>query len=967
MENSRSFFELFNSIMGRIGRTSAIEIVSSLSQIIKDRLNEELKSISMRSTDAETYLTKEQILSHIYSNYIDSFLKSNLQSSFNLGDSANNKFFFLIYVLHKLEFKFSSKDIIYFLNEKIKDNSCESSECFLALTTQVEYYSEKKELFKFLINFFVLNKNTLILNDITLPLEMCEIINNNYESCEEFINNKHFYKTLTKIYLHNYQVQEKHISNLKEQVQKIISLLSLSNNNLDLYNSLLLKENKLNRPILTSLFETIMKIDKLPKDLLENILNIEKNNPQSFKQVVNIINYLISKQPAIFINESLINFIATKLNRHKIYDESLLFIIITTFEHWGNNQFNFSEEVLYKIKETFSSSIAFCAVFIVFLYQHSKIPKYFGHELLENLVNNYFLKTTYKPHHTLCRRFVKAIICICNYFYYYYKVNNKESYKDKAITMIKSVSQMVFPLKNDSRINTSDRALINTTIEFNEDESQRSYSVCADSDEGSFISGHNESNSFNFSQSGYNDKSVNDDVNKNESLFEDYYPGKNNENDIYEFLESELHQELRKIIVEYQDIRDLFRTNPIQTIQTDKLIKINILKLWSILVLQEQQEKDLSTFLKQIFDELLLLNIDIEVIAKKIIFSSKPLNSKIIFYNYIKNKLYNKTMIDKENVFKLFQEKFDTVYKDFSNPQRENKKLITRFSSLLLWDSNSSSFKNKIDFYKTRFKVSDEKKQRFIVCIIQQYIQFNSEENRDNNYNLDCLIDLIWQLLDIKEIRNFPTNLNKYINSMKYIYLHLYLLQSFIRNIQNEFYQDAFKQSVEILVTSIKTNNSYHKEIINFFIEALENFANKKENTLYTLCEIPIAFINEYNRTLNQEMIPSYEQIKLIFTEDKGYDISIHPIIEVLSLCVVNEGISFLTEVKQLDDIIRRIEYKNYDNHYFLWKIKHTIESSERLYSSRGNHEMTYIASKKNDLFQQPQNNILEIIVQQAY
>ena len=279
-------------------------------------------------------------------------------------------------------------------------------------------------------------------------------------------------------------------------------------------------------------------------------------------------------------------------------------------------------------------------------------------------------------------------------------------------------------------------------------------------------------------------------------------------------------------------------------------------------------------------------------------------------------------MIDKENVFKLFQEKFDTIYNDFSNRQTqlEKKTLIISFSSLLLWDSNSSSFKNKIDFYKTQLKASDDRKHRFIVGIIQQYIKFNSEEKRDNNNNFDCLIDLIWQLLDIKEIRNFPTNLNKYIKFMKSIYLHLYLLQSFIKNIQNEFYQDSFKQSVEILVTSIQTNNSYHKEIINFFIEALEKFANKHENTLYTLCEIPIAFINEYNKTLNKEMIPSYEQIKSIFTEDKGYDISIHPIIEVLSLCVVNEGISFLTEVKQLDDIIRRIEYKNYDDQYFLWK-----------------------------------------------
>ena len=965
MENSRSFFELFNSIMGKIGRTSTIEIVTSLSQIIKDRINEESKSISMRSTDAETYLTKEQILSHIYSNYIDSFLKSNLQSSFNLGDSANTKFFLLIYVLHKLEFKFSNEDIIKFLNEKIKGNSCESPECFLALTTQVEYYSEKKELFKLLINFFV-NNNTLILNDITLPLELCEIINNNYESFKEFINNQQFYKTLVNIYLYNYQVQEKHILNLKEQIQKIICLLSLSNNNINLYNLLLSKENKLNKPIFTSLFETIMKIDKLPKELLTNILKIEENNPQCYIQVVNIINYLISKQPAIFINENLINFITTKLNNHNIDNESLLCVIITTFEHWGNNKLNISKEILGKIKETFSSSIEFCAVFIVFLYQHSEIQNYFGNGLLENLVNNYFLKKTYKPNDTLCSRYVKATICICNYFY---KVNNKVSFKDNAISKIKLVSQMVFPLTNDknninilSRRSTSDRSLINMTMEFNEDESQRSCLLDAGSNEGSFCI--NESNSCNFIQSGYNDKSINDEVSKNKSLFEDYYPGKNNENDIYEFLESELHQELKKIIVEYQDIIELLKTNFIQTIQTDKLI--NILKLWSILVLQEQQEKYLNTLLEKVFDELLERNKDIEVIAKKIIFSSKPLNSKIIFYAYITNKLHKKTMIDKENVFKLFQEKFDTIYNDFSNPQLESKKLIIRFSSLLLCDSNPSSFKNKINFYKKRFKVSDDRKHRFIVNIIQQYIKFNSEENGDNNYNLDCLIDLIWQLLDIKEIRNFPTSLNKYINFMKPIYLHLYLLQSFIRNIQNEFYQDSFKQGVEILVTSIKTNNSYHKEIINFFIEALEKFANKKENTLHTLCEIPIAFINEYNKTLNQEMIPSYDQIKLIFTEDKGYDISIHPIIEVLSLCVVNEGISFLTEVKQLDDIIRKIEYKNYDNQYFLWKIKHTIESSEHLYSSRGNHEMTYIASKKNDLFQQPQSNILVNIVQQA-
>ena len=162
-----------------------------------------------------------------------------------------------------------------------------------------------------------------------------------------------------------------------------------------------------------------MKIDKLPKERLTNLLKIEENNPQCYIQVVNIINYLISKQPAIFINEYLINFITTKLNNHNIDNESLLCVIITTFEHWGNNKLNISEEILGKIKETFSSSIEFCAVFIVFLYQHSEIKNYFDNGLLENLVNNYFFKKTYKPNDTLCSRYVKATICICNYFYYY--------------------------------------------------------------------------------------------------------------------------------------------------------------------------------------------------------------------------------------------------------------------------------------------------------------------------------------------------------------------------------------------------------------------------------------------------------------------------------------------------------------------------------------------------------------------
>jgi hypothetical protein len=50
MENSGSLIERFDSIMERYGQTSAMEIVTSLSRIIDDRLNEELQSISMNTS-----------------------------------------------------------------------------------------------------------------------------------------------------------------------------------------------------------------------------------------------------------------------------------------------------------------------------------------------------------------------------------------------------------------------------------------------------------------------------------------------------------------------------------------------------------------------------------------------------------------------------------------------------------------------------------------------------------------------------------------------------------------------------------------------------------------------------------------------------------------------------------------------------------------------------------------------------
>ena len=825
---------------------------------------------------------------------------------------------------------------------------------------------------------------------------MCKIINDNYEFCKELINNNktQFYETLSKVYFHDFRVQGKHISNLREKIRNIIDKLSLSNKNLELYNYIIsntiLRKQKLDEPIFTSLFTTIKRFETLPRFdcLFENILNIEKHNPQSSREFVNIINYFISKQPHIFINNCLINFIIEKLNTN---DNSVLSILSTAFEHWvkNDNNKNFFEEVLNKIKTKrydFCGSEEFYAAFINFLNQHSKpINDYFTNDCLYVLVYD-FLSITYKPN-LRWKRIVKATIYICNY---YYETNNK----DKAIEIIKLLSQVVFPFSNKQTNNVNRLCIVSST-----NRSNRLYSVnrSNSSDQGyiyeresnefeaqtSQTSQTSQGSPFFFSEDNYSNSSSckrkcfisiehsnkskcsisTEHSNKSESLSEDLNDYYRNSNDIYKYFESELHKELRKSIVEFQEILDIMKTD-VKNINTDHLK--NILKLYSILVLREEQEKLIIIYLKKIVQK--LIQEDIEVIAKIIIFSSKPVESKEYFYVYIINMLEQKTMIDKEDVVRLFQEKFNIIYNDFNTAQIEFKRRILYFSNLLLLDSNSSSFENQINFYYKKYNESGVYKKLFIKRIILQYFQNGSVKNEHFNYNLDCLIQLIWSLLQIKE-EQFPKNLKEYIEddrNSRPIYLHLYLLQSFIKNIQNQFVQDLFNESVNILANSITRDNFYHKEILNFFIEALEIFAKQKEHYLYNLCVIPITFINKYNNALqNRELFEIYTEIRKIFTE-KDYDISIHPIIEVLSLFTANEGMSFLNQVKYLDNIIRRIEYKDYENdQYFLWKIKHTIKLSENIYSSRNNFEMTYIASKKFDLFPQ-QRNVLVNIVQQA-
>ena len=152
-----------------------------------------------------------------------------------------------------------------------------------------------------------------------------------------------------------------------------------------------------------------------------------------------------------------------------------------------------------------------------------------------------------------------------------------------------------------------------------------------------------------------------------------------------------------------------------------------------------------------------------------------------------------------------------------------------------------------------------------------------------------------------------------------------------------------------------------------FFLEALKIFAIEKQDNLSNLCEIPIAFIKKYNQALGNENLKTiYSKIKNIFIdENNNYNISIHPIIEVLSLCVLQEGISFLNNVNQLDNIIEGIQKKDYEDQDFKWKIRHAIQSSENFYKSKNNHKMAYIAMEKVELFQQqrqPNNYIVNLM-----
>jgi hypothetical protein len=270
--------------------------------------------------------------------------------------------------------------------------------------------------------------------------------------------------------------------------------------------------------------------------------------------------------------------------------------------------------------------------------------------------------------------------------------------------------------------------------------------------------------------------------------------------------------------------------------------------------------------LKDFINKNLESNRDIEVIAKIIIFSLKSVEYKEDFYAYINHKLIRKTIIDKEDIFRLFQKRFDIIYNDFNQSQNEKKNIIIHFCSLLIDNSNSLSFKNQINFYIRKYDIKDNnytRRRLFIKYIINHYIQICFENNIHNNFCLG-LITLISKFLPSNKIRDFPNNLKNYMRESKDIYSFLYVLKHMLFIPQNLKCEDCFINSVQYLAQY----DSYYKEKFIFFMD-VKNFKIKNKKILYNLYKIPISIIKQYiNNPDNEEIGHIYSQIKNIFIND---------------------------------------------------------------------------------------------------
>ena len=660
-------------------------------------------------------------------------------------------------------------------------------------------------------------------------------------------------------------------------------------------------------------FSSLRNNLNLYNNIISNSLlnSIKKFWDNHISEFVNIINYCISKKPDIFINKRLIDLIIEKLEKN---DESVLPILTTSFEHWVNNNYNFINltGLLNKIKvekliqNIRSSKVEeFFAAFIIFLYEQSKqINNYFTGDYLEKLVDS-FIQSKYKPDQPWFERTMRAIICICNY---YCETNNR----DKAISWFESILQKIFPYKKEvsNDVNTSNKSdesylYLNESCN-NSNESPKNL-VFNDNNESCFVSCDSDSSN---------------NYDKSENLFDnlnDYCPYKNN--DIYYYIESDLHIDLKGKIL------DIIKSNG----EFDDIMKFeNFLKLWSI---SDDKSTQIIPLLKDFINKSLELNRNIEIIAKIIIFSPKPVELKEDFYAYINYKLIKKAIIDKEDIFRLFQKRFDTIYDDFNHSQKEKKNIIINFCSLLIDNSNCLFFQNQIiDLYIKKYDIKDTNykgRRLFIKYIINHYIQICFENNNHNNFCLG-LVKLIFKFLPSNEIDRFPDILKDYMThpkDPKDIYSFLCVLNE-MSFIINSSCRKCFTRSVECLAVHVKKD--YYKEIFIFFKGVLEIFKIKNENNLYNLCKTQISkIIKKYNNNPDNKIQHIYSQIKNIFINDNCNNFS-----KFLSSRVKRTGKS-CSNNGRLNK--KRIKYERsivkQDN-------INTIEPIEELYTSRNNDEM---------------------------
>ena len=703
-----------------ISKYSAEQIINSIEEIIHS--NEEYEnSINDKNEETQTNSTDssitDQICFYIYDNNIEVE-----NSFFLLTDENENKKMLLIYVIHKLGFDLKNTNIIDFLKNRIND--CNSKECFLALTTQIDYSSEKDKLFESLMKFLLNNNN--IDEDI--------------------------WKNLLKMF-----------KNFEDKASEF-------------------------------------------KNLIEQIIKFNEINPKISKEFVNIINYLISKKPKIFINDTLINFIMEKLKK---YDEHILSVFVTIFEYY-NDDWTKLEKLLSVFMENssyFNEIEEIDAVLIIFLNKKSiALNKVFDDEHLNKLFAS-FEKENSHPDSPKFRRIVKAAICICNY--YYQQTSKFKTILEKQTSKFKTILEKAFPFENkqQNKVNVQ---------ESSGDSETYLYLMCNNIDEQNLNESEQCSSGNSLNQNN-NGSFLEIESDSSVSSLDFFYPDKENPDDIYDYVKSNLNEEPKKRILAYNTIKSVLKE------KTDETKLINILKLWSLCVLRADEEK-------QLFESLIyntikeLYKSHQKEIEKLLIFKARPIALKSEHYvtmnDFIKE---NKNNLKEQ--FGLIQNNFNFIFNDYeqlksSKEDIENKGIIVLFCSLRIDDSNTQSLNGAIEFFRDEYRKNNGGTKLFIKNIISHYIQNWLQKETNNKCNSN-LCKLLWEFLDLrklgpKKFRVFPEMLEKTIHKNRPIYFYLYLLKSFMELPKRPIIT-CLDKSKKILINTTKMYEDYKKEINQFF------------------------------------------------------------------------------------------------------------------------------------------------------